>query len=306
MNANPNLNVSLNSDRTQRSVAGLYRGVATSDGAGVKLTRVVGTPQLNMLDPILLLDVFESENPNDYIAGFPPHPHRGFETVTYLIEGRLRHEDNAGNSGVIQTGGAQWMTAGKGIIHSEMPEQVEGLLKGVQLWINLPARLKGTEPGYRDVTADEIPAERGDGFNARVLAGTTNAGTRGPMSGRATEPYFLDVSLDDGASFVQDLPPVHAAFIYVLDGELDVTNEVSSKAVRIAQGTIGVLSEGDSLAVNTSNGEARFLLVAGRALGEPVARGGPFVMNTREEIRQAFDDYATGAFGPNPWAGRGA
>ena len=290
----------------QRSVTQVHRGVQTSDGAGVKLTRVIGSAQLNMLDPFLLLDVFESENPDDYIGGFPPHPHRGFETVTYLLEGRMRHEDNAGNSGVIQTGGAQWMTAGKGVIHSEMPEQVSGLLKGVQLWINLPARLKGIDPGYRDVTARQIPAEQGDGVNIKVLAGTTNIGTQGPLHAEATEPYFLDVCLDNKATFAQNLPYAHAAFIFVLDGELDVPGNAPSPSIRIAQGEIGVLSEGVRVTAKATGNGTRFLLLAARALGEPVARGGPFVMNTREEIRQAFDDYASGAFGPNPWAGKRA
>jgi redox-sensitive bicupin YhaK (pirin superfamily) len=281
---------------TLRTVTGVYRGIPASDGAGVKLTRVIGSPQLNMLDPFLLLDVFESENPDDYIAGFPDHPHRGFETVTYLLAGRMRHADNAGNSGVIQTGGAQWMTAGRGIVHSEMPEQVDGLMKGVQLWINLPAASKGVAPTYRDVTAQQIPQENRDGLNLKVLAGRTDAGTVGPFEAPDTDPLFLDVSMTSAATFSQAIPARHSAFVYLLDGEVSVQAQAEGAATTIATGDLAELGGGDSLQIKSAGDRAQLLLLAARPLGEPVARGGPFVMNTREEIKQAFEDYASGVF----------
>ena len=203
-------------------------GMKTSDGDGVKMTRVIGTRELNMLDPFLLLDAFESDQPEDYIGGFPSHPHRGFETVTYLLAGRMRHKDNAGNEGVIEPGGVQWMTAGKGIVHSEMPEQENGLLMGFQLWVNLPASAKMSAPGYQEFSPSETPLERrADGTEIRVIAGQTDEGTRGVVQNSYVEPTYLDVSLAAGASFSQATTPGSNAFVFVVEGELESWARVS-------------------------------------------------------------------------------
>jgi len=274
-----------------RPLLGLTPGVPTSDGAGVRMTRIIGSPQLDMLDPLLLLDCFESDNPDDYIAGFPPHPHRGFETVTYLLAGRMRHKDNAGHEGVIEPGGVQWMTAGRGIVHSEMPEQEEGLLRGFQLWINLPAAEKMTVPTYQEFDATQIPVERHeDGTTIRVIAGTTAGGTAGPAERPSTSPVYLDVELAAGATFAQHVPESHAAVVFTVDGELAVGTAKDTLPRR----NLGVLGDGDSVVVEATGAPARFLLIAARRLEEPVARHGPFVMNTREEIVQAFNDYQAG------------
>ena len=279
-----------------RVISRVVRGLPATDGAGVELTRVIGQPALPMIDPFLLLDAFRSDRPGDYIAGFPPHPHRGFETVTYLLAGRMRHRDNAGHEGVIEPGGVQWMTAGRGIVHSEMPEQEEGLLEGFQLWVNLPAAHKMDAPAYQEFAADSIPMERrGDGTVVRVIAGETGAGTRGPVVQPLTEPLYLDVRLDAGVSFVEPLPSAHRAFAYVIDGELSV-NDADNRDLVLRRDDLGVLSRGDSVAMRAGAVGARFLLIAGRPLNEPVARGGPFVMNTQREIREAQADYAAGRF----------
>lgn len=276
---------------TPRELLMLTPGIPASDGAGVRLTRIIGSPELNMIDPILLLDCFESDDPDDYIAGFPDHPHRGFETVTYILDGRMRHKDNAGHEGVIGPGGVQWMTAGRGIVHSEMPEQEDGLLKGFQLWINLPAAEKMTEPGYQEFDAADIPSETLDnGGTVTVIAGTTNQGTVGPARRPATDPLYIDVELPGDGTFEQRIPISHQAVIYVLDGSAHIgTQPIASK-------TLGVLSEGDFVRVDADREGARFLLIAGRRLNEPVARGGPFVMNTKQEVLQAFNDYQNNRF----------
>ena len=274
-----------------RPLLGLTPGMPTSDGAGVRMTRIIGSPQLDMVDPLLLLDCFESDNPDDYIAGFPPHPHRGFETVTYLLAGRMRHKDNAGHEGVIEPGGVQWMTAGRGIVHSEMPEQEEGLLRGFQLWINLPATEKMTTPTYQEFSAEEIPVERHEnGTVVRVIAGTSPGGTAGPAERPSTAPIYLDVELPAGASFVQQVPSTHAAVLFTIDGEL----AIDANEAKLPRRHLGVLGDGDSVNVTAGAAPARFLLIAARRLEEPVARHGPFVMNTREEIVQAFTDYQNG------------
>lgn len=273
----------------KRHVEAVIIGQPAMDGAGVKLTRIIGSQELNHADPFLLFDVFESDRPGDYIAGFPPHPHRGFETVTYMLAGKMEHQDSVGNRGVIETGGVQWMTAARGIIHSEMPKQQDGLLRGVQLWVNLPARLKMSAPGYREFAADAIPAEARAGAQVRVVAGQTAAGTRGPVQGVVTEPLFLDVRLDSGARFTEALPASHRAILYVVAGELTFAGQSSVAARQLA-----VLGPGDELGLYAGEDGARFLLVAALPLNEPVARGGPFVMNTREEIHQAFEDYKAG------------
>jgi hypothetical protein len=207
---------------SNRTVEKIIHGQATSDGAGVQLVRMIGQPQLMELDPFLLLDAFRSDNPDDYIAGFPAHPHRGFETVTYLLNGRMKHRDNAGNEGVIEPGGIQWMTAGRGIVHSEMPEQQDGMLAGFQLWINLPASHKMTAPAYQEHSAGEIPLERRDGTEIRVISGTTSGGTSGPVSQPLTEPLYLDVLLAPGAVFEEPLSAQHSAFIQVIDGVISM------------------------------------------------------------------------------------
>ena len=272
-----------------REITRLIQGRPMTDGAGVALTRVIGGGELDMLDPFLLLDRFASDEPGDYIAGFPPHPHRGFETVTYLLHGRMRHKDSAGNEGVIEPGGVQWMTAGQGVIHSEMPEQEDGLLAGFQLWINLPAAHKMDPPAYQEFDRERIPLERREGgAEIRVIAGTTSTGTRGPVEQPLTEPVYLDVALPAGVSFEESLPVGHNAFVFGIEGEARIGDAV------VAPETLGVLGPGNRVEVQARETGARFLLVAGRPLNEPVARGGPFVMNTREEITRAFEDYSNG------------
>jgi redox-sensitive bicupin YhaK (pirin superfamily) len=274
----------------------VIRGVPATDGAGVELTRVIAQPALPMLDPFLLLDAFRSDQPGDYIAGFPPHPHRGFETVTYLLAGRMRHKDSAGHEGVIEPGGVQWMTAAKGIVHSEMPEQEEGLLEGFQLWVNLPAAHKMDAPAYQEYPAADIPQEQRDsGVVVRVIAGETSLGTRGPVVQPLTEPLYLDVELAPGALLTESVPAHHNAFVYVTGGNLEAEG-MDGKPLQLGRDDLAVLSHGNEVSLHAGSAGARFLLVAGRPLNEPVARGGPFVMNTETEIRQAFDDYDSGRF----------
>jgi len=276
-----------------RAVQQVVTGRAATDGAGVELVRVIGQPDLMELDPFLLLDAFRSDDPDDYIAGFPPHPHRGFETVTYLLNGRMRHRDNAGNEGVIEPGGIQWMTAGKGIVHSEMPEQEDGLLEGFQLWINLPAAHKMSEPAYQEYDQARIPVESRDGALVRVITGLTSQGTRGPVSQPLTDPLYLDVSLQPNAGFSEALQSEHNAFVYAVDGALRL-NGHDGETLEIRRDQLAILTHGDSLLVESGEAGARFLLIAGRPLKEPIARGGPFVMNTADEVRQAFMDYQAG------------
>ncbi len=266
-------------------------GLPASDGAGVKLNRVIGQPALPDLDPFLLLDEFGSDDPAAYIGGFPSHPHRGFETVTYMLAGRMRHKDNAGNEGLLGPGSVQWMTAGRGIVHSEMPEQESGLMQGFQLWVNLPAKDKMTAPRYQDIAATQVPSVNlGGGVSARVLAGEI-AGVKGPVDPGATQPIFLDVTLPAGAAASIPLPEGHNAFVYVYEGEAGVGDPGEA----LARGRIGVLSPGDEVRIASDKG-ARLILVAGKPLGEPVAKHGPFVMNTQAELAQAFDDYRAGRF----------
>jgi redox-sensitive bicupin YhaK (pirin superfamily) len=277
---------------TVRELTGTSRGMPTTDGDGVKMTRIIGTQQLNMLDPFLLLDVFESDRPEDYIGGFPSHPHRGFETVTYLLAGRMRHRDNAGNEGVIEPGGVQWMTAGRGIVHSEMPEQENGLLMGFQLWVNLPARAKMAVPAYQEYPPSETPVEQGEnGTEIRVIAGTTGLGTSGVIDNDYVSPTYLDVKLPAGEMLDQPVGETDNTSLYVIDGAL----EVGDTAAALGGRTLGVLGPGGQIRVRATE-NCRFLLVSARPLNEAVARGGPFVMNTKEEIIQAFDDYRNNRF----------
>ena len=269
------------------------RGQATSDGAGVRLTRVIGGPALPDLDPFLLLDEFGTDRAEDYIAGFPEHPHRGFETVTYMLDGRMRHRDNHGNEGLLTPGSVQWMTAGRGLVHSEMPEQQEGRMRGFQLWVNLPSKEKMAQPRYQEFPAESIPVvQPAQGVNVKVIAGTVGD-ARGPISQPATDPLYLDIALDAGRSWEYVLPEGHSAFAYVFEGDAAVGE--GDDARKLGTHEMAVLGGGDVFKVTASN-DARLILVAGRPLREPVARYGPFVMNTKQEIMQAFVDFQEGRF----------
>jgi hypothetical protein len=277
-----------------RKVVRVVAAEDTSDGAGVRLRRALGARALDHVDPFLLLDEFRSDQGDDYAAGFPDHPHRGFETVTYMLAGRMRHKDHSGNEGTLVPGGVQWMTAGRGIIHSEMPLQEDGLMWGFQLWVNLPARDKMGPPRYQEFGPDAIPeAVRPDGVRVRVIAGEAE-GRTGPVRGIATSPLYLDVALPAGAGYSQPLPAEHNAFVYVFEGAARVGPEGAGQSV--AAGHLALLDPGGSLEVRGGDGGGRLLLIAARPIGEPVARYGPFVMNTREELRQAVQDLEAGTF----------
>ena len=289
----------MGSTTASRELRRVVKGMPTSDGAGVKLRRVIGQPQLPDLDPFLMLDEFGTDRAEDYIAGFPDHPHRGFETVTYMLDGRMRHRDNHGNEGVLVPGSVQWMTAGRGLVHSEMPEQQEGRMRGFQLWLNLPAREKMTAPKYQEFGPERIPvASPAPGVTVKVIAGRVN-GTTGPISQPATDPTYLDIALEPGADFTQSLPVDYAAFLYVFEGSLQVGGSREGSLLRTHE--LGVLGEGSNIHLKGvsagSDGKvARAILVAGRPLREPVVKHGPFVMNTREELQQAFEDFQRGRF----------
>jgi len=280
---------------TTRRVSRVIRGQPASDGAGVKLTRVIGQRDLDMLDPFLLLDEFRSDSAADYIGGFPNHPHRGFETVTYMLAGRMRHGDNQGNSGLLTPGSVQWMTAGRGIVHSEMPEQENGLMWGFQLWVNLPARDKMTAPRYQDIAPETVPVvDAADGVRVRVLAGRFGD-VAGPVSGVAVDPVYLDIELAPGARLSVPLPGGHNAFAYVYGGAVGIGPADAPR--QIARGELAVLDrEGDDVLVSAGTEPARLILVAGKPLNEPVAKYGPFVMNTPEQIAEAIRDYQSGKF----------
>ncbi|MFT6919808.1 MAG: redox-sensitive bicupin YhaK (pirin superfamily) [Cognaticolwellia sp.] len=278
---------------TIRELSSISQGQLGSDGDGVKLTRLIGNQEVDMLDPFLLLDLFESNQASDYIGGFPDHPHRGFETVTYMLAGKMRHKDSAGNEGVISANGVQWMTAGKGVVHSEMPEQESGLLKGFQLWVNLPKTHKMIEPAYQEFPENELAMEYGDdGSEIRVISGTTNKGTTGPVINTHVKPTYMDVNLPAGTIFEQALPMKDNAFIFVIDGSVSVGN--SDQQLR--QNQLGILSKGDTVIVTSSSENSIFLLISGKPLNEKVARGGPFVMNTKAEVMQAFHDFQNNKF----------
>ncbi|MDR1968939.1 MAG: pirin family protein [Burkholderiaceae bacterium] len=283
-----------------RDVEQIVAGVATSDGAGVKLTRVLHQPMQQRLDPFLMLDAFGSDRPGDYIAGFPDHPHRGFEAITYMIAGRMRHRDSAGHEGLLEGGGAQWMVAGRGLIHSELPEQTEGVMEGFQLWLNLPATDKLCDPWYRDIPASRIPAYTIDGgVQVRVIAGHSN-GIDGAMQRPRTEPLYLDIALPPGTIFTQTLPPQHNALIYVFRQSVGI-GASQVPAQRMAVLTNDPASDGVQLhALAGNSGPARVLLIAGHPLREPIAQHGPFVMNTREQLVQAVNDFHSGKFDASP------
>ena len=280
------------SEANARPIARIIEGRPAMDGAGVKLKRILGTPECDHLDPFLLLDEFRNDNPDDYIAGFPAHPHRGFETVTYMLHGKMRHEDSVGNSGLLSDGAVQWMTAGRGIIHSEMPEQSEGLLWGYQLWVNLPARLKMAPARYQDIPSEKIPEVVEEGRRVRVIAGAYG-GARGAAE-TLTPVTYLDVHLEAGAAFSTPLAEGFNAFVYVYRGAV-LGRDTVGRDQAVAVGQMAILGRAGAVALRAGDAEARFLFIAGEALGEPIARMGPFVMNTRAELMQAADDYRRGA-----------
>ena len=281
---------------TTRTLQRVIKSMATSDGAGVKLRRSIGQQRGLYHDPFLMLDEFSSENPGDYIAGFPAHPHRGFETVTYLLDGHMLHEDHLGNRGDLKSGGVQWMTAGRGIIHSEMPQQLEGRMRGFQLWINLPANEKMKPAGYRDVEPSEIPVVTlPRGGRVKVIAGTVEADgkrTRGAVEPGTTDAHYFDVELPPGGEFSQPVEADHNAFVYPYEGTITVGEGDSAKPLDAR--SAGILSAGDRIVAKAGAEGARFLVLAAKPLHEPVVQYGPFVMNTRDEIEQAIRDYQSG------------
>lgn len=281
---------------TYRTLTHAIPGLETSDGAGVKLRRSIGSSPSSRLDPFLMLDEFGTDQPEDYIAGFPPHPHRGFETVTYMIDGHMRHEDHMGNVGELTEGGVQWMTAGHGVIHSEMPQQEEGLMRGFQLWVNLPAAEKMKPASYKDIPAADIPVAELDGGRIKVIAGnfaTDDGDVVGPIQGLTTAPIFYDVRLAASKTFETAIPAAHSAFVYSYEGDVSIGTD-SEQRILTAQ-SAGVLSAGDLLRVSANTEPARFIVLAGIPLNEPVVQRGPFVMNTREEIEKAVQDYQNGS-----------
>lgn len=280
---------------TIRTLQKVIPSIPASDGAGVKLRRSLGAGPLARHDPFLMLDEFYSDDPNDYLAGFPSHPHRGFETVTYMLDGHMQHKDSGGNTGDLGPGDVQWMTAARGLIHSEMPQQTEGRMRGFQLWLNLPAKDKMQPPAYSDIPAARIPSVAIDRGVVKVIAGEFR-GTRGAVHGGPTDAHYWDVHLEPGSIVEAALPAAHNAFVYAYEGEAFVGEEKNALPHRAA----GLLSTGDSLRLIAGAKGARVLVLAGRPIGEPVVQYGPFVMNTREEIEQAIADYQAGALSKDP------
>lgn len=278
-----------NPRQIERAVA----GQATQDGDGVRLTRLLTADLQQRLDPFLMLDRFGTDSPGDYAGGFPEHPHRGFETITLMIQGRMRHRDSHGNVGLLEPGSVQWMTAGRGVIHSEMPEQRDGAMEGFQLWLNLPARDKLREPWYRDITAAEMPLREGPGYRARVVAGHSG-GVEGAVQREGSEPLLLDLDLAPGAVFEQALPATHNAFVVAYRGHLEVAGDA------VPNGALAILRNepaSDGVRLQAGPEGARAILVAGRPLGEPIAQHGPFVMNTRQQLLEAVEDFRAGRLG---------
>jgi redox-sensitive bicupin YhaK (pirin superfamily) len=267
-------------------------GQPATDGAGVRMTRVIATPALDHFDPFLLLDEFRSDDPGDYIAGFPDHPHRGFETVTYMLAGSMQHRDNQGNAGVLGPGSVQWMTAGRGIVHSEMPRQEDGLMWGFQLWVNLPAKYKMTQPRYQEFSADQVPEVNiAEGVTARIIAGSV-AGLNGPIERVATNPMYLDVNMQAGSGAQIEIPAGHNAFVYVYGGQVE-SGDNEPVAVGVSEIALFGRGTGDAIGLAALE-DSRLLLIAGKPLDEPMVRHGPFVMNTMAELEQAFRDYHAG------------
>ena len=281
---------------TSRTLERTFESVPTSDGAGVKLRRGLGQTPHARLDPFLMLDHFSTDNADDYIAGFPAHPHRGFETVTYMIDGHMRHEDHMGHVGELKSGGVQWMSAGRGVIHSEMPQQEQGRMRGFQLWLNLPANEKMKPAAYRDIPATEIPVVAlPNGGTAKVIAGTLDVdghSTAGPIQGLTTAPLYLDIELPAGASVTVPTPSGHSAFVYVFEGGVAIGPAAAAR--ELGTHHVGILADGNEVTLTGGAAGGRLLLLAGRPLREPVVQYGPFVMNTREEIEQAIRDYQSG------------
>ena len=282
----------------ERTILNTIRALDTSDGAGVRLKRALGYNPMVRLDPFLMLDAFSSDNPDDYIAGFPPHPHRGFETVTYLMEGHMKHRDHLGNEGDLQQGGVQWMTAGRGIIHEEMPQQQDGLLRGFQLWINLPAAEKMKAAGYRDITDTEIPRlDLPKGGQIKAIAGEVTIGNQvisAPVKGGSTDPLYLDVKLRAGETVAVPLTQGYNAFLYLFEGQVSIAGET------IKTDHLATFTDGDQVTLVAGENGARLLLLAGKPIGEPIAQYGPFVMNTQDELNQALSDYRDGTLTAEP------
>ncbi|KXI30638.1 pirin family protein [Paraglaciecola hydrolytica] len=267
----------------------IVRGIPTQDGAGVTLTRIIGQPGLPRLDPFLMLDEFGSDKPQDYLAGFPEHPHRGFQTVTYMVAGKMEHRDSVGNTGLIETGGIQWMNAGKGIIHSEMPKQTEGLMRGFQLWVNLPSHEKMSEPNYQDIKAEQVPVVTDiSGLEVKVLVGEFN-GVTGPVTAQAVKPVFLDCYFSQTESLSLPCDSAHVFFVYCYEGELTFGSQSLNK------GELAVLEPTTRINLQ-GNPQSRCIIVGGHPINEPIVQYGPFVMNTEQEIRQAYEDYRQGRF----------
>lgn len=270
-----------------RTIRRRVTGVRTSDGAGVALTRIIGQPGLQRLDPFLMLDEVGSDQPNDYLAGFPPHPHRGFQTVTYMLQGKMGHKDSVGNEGIIESGGLQWMNAGSGIIHEEMPQQTEGLLRGFQLWVNLPAEEKMSAPDYQDIPATQVPQlSLQEGIVLRLLCGELN-NQKGPVKTQSVAPLFVDLHADRAGQIRLPIEQGHNGFVYCYQGGLKIAGE------ELKSGELAVLDDGEWVSLSLQ-ANSRLILVAARPIGEPVVQYGPFVMNTQEQIHQALRDYQQG------------
>jgi redox-sensitive bicupin YhaK (pirin superfamily) len=269
---------------TPRTISQLIRATAVTEGAGVTVHRTIGTAARRHLDPFLMLDHFGSDNPNEYIAGFPDHPHRGFVTLTYMLDGHMLHQDSMGNRGDLRAGGAQWMKAASGVIHSEMPQQTKGLMRGFQLWINLPAAEKMSDPGYQEFSPAAIPEVHGDGSRVKILCGEYG-GSKGPIQDPSTQVQYLDVTLDPNRTFLHPVAEQLSAFVYVFEGDAVLTGST------LLRHSLAILGSGTEVEITAGPNGARFILVAGRPLGEPIVQYGPFVMNTREEIEQALEDY---------------
>jgi redox-sensitive bicupin YhaK (pirin superfamily) len=269
----------------------VVKAIQTSDGAGVKLKRSIGIPELDFIDPFLMFDEFGSENKDDYIAGFPPHPHRGIETVTYMLKGKFRHEDSTGNKGNLGPGSVQWMTAAGGIIHSEMPIMKEGKLHGFQLWVNMPAKLKMSKPSYQNIEPEEIPEFKDKEKKIKIISGKFQDKI-GPIKGISIDPIYLDVELEKNKIFYFIVPSSHNAFVYLVTGEIKIGN---NKHGKLQNSNLICLQNGNDLNISAIK-KSKFLVIAGRPIGEPIARGGPFVMNTKEEIHKAVQDYHSGNF----------
>ncbi len=269
----------------------IVKALNASDGAGVKLKRSIGTPEADYIDPFLMLDEFGSENKDDYLAGFPPHPHRGIETVTYMLNGAFEHEDSTGSKGTMGPGDVQWMKTGRGIIHSEMPAMADGKLLGFQLWINMPAKMKMNKPKYDYISSDQIAQYKDQEKSINIISGKYK-NIEGPVKGHNVEPIYFDIDLNEGKKINIDVPESHNSFIYVLKGEIKIG---TNKNEKIIDSTLVLLESGNSLNV-FANKKSKFLFIAGKPIKEPIARGGPFVMNTKQEILQAIQDYNNGTF----------